>query len=272
MPLLDFKNYKVYYEVTGSGKPILLLNGIMMSTKSWDILLPNFIANNTLIRVDFLDQGQSSRIDKDYDQSIQVELVVALLKHLNISKINVVGISYGAEVAQLLAISHPNIIERLVLANTTAFTNDWLKDIGKQWNMAASTGNGQLYYYTTIPYIYSPDFYHSRIEWMKNREKILVPLFSNIDFLKALTRLTNSANNFDVRSKLSNIKKPTLIIGSDNDLLTPFKEQERIAELISGSKIVKITNCGHASMYEQPAVFMSLVLGFINLEKYIDNI
>lgn len=271
MAYFTFKNKQVYYEINGShGKPILILNGIMMTTKSWEPFKESLSENNLLIRVDFFDQGQSDLLtNQTYNQDIQVELIKALLKHINVEKVNVVGISYGGEVAILLATKYPELIDRLILFNTTPYTSPWLQDIGRSWNEIAKTRNGRSYYLATIPVIYSPNFYQSNIEWMKKREKALAPLFSDPIFLDKIDRLTFSAENFDARDKLDKITARTLIVAADEDYLTPLSNQKLLHEQIKNSELVILPGVGHASMYERPLLFTTLVLGFIN-SKDID--
>jgi 3-oxoadipate enol-lactonase len=264
MPNFNFKNYVINYDVKGEGKPILLLNGIMMSIPSWEPFVKNLTNQNQLIRVDFIDQGMSSRVTEDYTLDLQVEVVKALIDELKIEKTNIVGISYGASVALLFGTKYPQHVERMIVANGTGYTHPWLKDIGKAWNLAAATKNGEAYYFTAIPPVYSPYFYEAKLDWMKAREKILTPIFRNEIFINAMIRLTNSSETYDVMAKLHTIEFPVLIIGSDQDYLTPFQEQLKLHELIRKSQIVKLINSGHASMYEKPFLFTSLVLGFIN--------
>ena len=148
--LFEFENKQVYYETYGSGKPLVILNGIMMSTKSWVPFIKSFSNNNLLILVDFFDQGNSSKMENEgpYDHDIQVRLVEALLNHLNIEKASIVGISYGGEVALEFGCRYQNRVDRLVLFNTCAYTTKWLDDIGKAWNYAAESGNGSSYYFS----------------------------------------------------------------------------------------------------------------------------
>ncbi|MFA7418021.1 MAG: alpha/beta hydrolase, partial [Acholeplasma sp.] len=82
MSYFKYLNKNVYYEVIGSGNPVLILNGIMMSTKSWEPFKPLLSQQFQLIFLDFLDQGQSDAYDENYTQDIQVDLVKALLDHL----------------------------------------------------------------------------------------------------------------------------------------------------------------------------------------------
>ncbi len=273
MSTFQFQNKTVFYSVTGQGKPILLLNGIMMSTASWKPFVETFSKDNQLIMVDFFDQGQSEKLPgQEYTQVIQVALLEALLNHLGLASVNVVGISYGGSVAMQFAIAHPQKVQRLVLFNATSHTSDWLMDIGRAWNKAAASGDGAAYYYTAIPTIYSPQFYAKRIDWMKNREKILVPVFSNPVFTQAMIRLTNSSETHDVRPFLKNITAPTLIVSSEFDYITPMPEQTYLHEQIPNSELVILPGTGHASMYEKPLLFASLILGFVNVSQATFNI
>ena len=80
MALFDYKGYQFYYEVHGDmSNPFILLNGVMMSTKSWTPFVEEFSEKNTLILFDFLDQGQSSKAKESYTQAFQVDLLKAFL-------------------------------------------------------------------------------------------------------------------------------------------------------------------------------------------------
>ncbi len=265
MAILDFKGRNIYYDVQGEGKPILILNGIMMSTKSWEPFVKTLSSNNQLIRLDFIDQGQSDRLDNSaYTQSIQVDIIESLLKTLKLIKVSLVGISYGGEVAILFAAKFPNKVDRMVLFNTTPYTSPWLAEIGKQWNAIGKTRDGSTYYKATIPVIYSPSYYEARLDWMKKREAYLLPIFSNPVFLDAMERLTNSAESFDARNELNQITAPTLIVAADEDYLTPIQNQKELKKAIPNAEMVILPGVGHASMYEKPILFVTLVLGFIN--------
>lgn len=268
MSFLNYNGKKVYYETYGEGKPIVILNGIMMSTSSWTVFKEAFSANNQLILVDFLDQGRSDKMEGiSYTQDIQVEVLKALLDELRLNKVNIVGISYGGEVALEFAVKYQEYIDKLVLFNTTAKTTPWLRDIGIAWNRSAD--DALDYYCTTIPVIYSPKFYNEKSEWMNNRKAVLTEKFFNQKpFMDSMVRLTESAESHDVTHQLSKIKVPTLIVSCDNDYITPMAEQRLLNQLISNSELVVLPNTGHASMYERPVLFVTLVLGFINMIQH----
>ena len=299
MAELMFQNKKVYYEVHGSkGEPIVLLNGIMMSTASWKPFLETMTMHNRLILLDFFDQGQSQRMTEGYTQSIQVELLEAVLKEMAVrmeqESFTLMGISYGGEVAVQYVLAYPERVKRLVLANTCGRTSSWLKKIGDGWNEVAGTDNGYAYYLTTIPVIYSTGFFDYLdtncvilIEWSENvenalpentlkitinrgegdfnREEFLTTHFGKKEVREALIRLTNSAASYNVVDRLHEIQCPTLVISSSEDVLVPPTEQQLLHRHIKGSTYVTINGSGHASMYEAPEAFAALTLGFANL-------
>jgi pimeloyl-ACP methyl ester carboxylesterase len=267
MAFFDFEGKKVYYEVHGEGgEPLVILNGIMMSTNSWKPMMKNFTKNNIVILVDFLDQGQSSRMTESYTHAIQVRLLHALFELLPYEKYNIMGISYGGEVAIQYAVEHPEYVRRLVLANTCGRTSDWLRKIGDGWNEVARGGSGLAYYLTTIPVIYSTAFYENQADWMDRREGTLIPYFSNPAVLEALIRLTDSSRDYNYMDRLHEITCPTLIISSSEDVLVPPTEQVLLHQAIKGSNYVTINGSGHASMYEDANSFLALTLGFVNLD------
>jgi pimeloyl-ACP methyl ester carboxylesterase len=270
MAELIFEGKKVHYEIHGNGgEPIVLLNGIMMSTASWKPFIECMTKHNTLVLVDFFDQGQSERMTESYDHSIQVALLDAVLEEVSAQiwyeKFAIMGISYGGEVAIQYALQHPARVRRLVLANTCGRTSSWLKKIGDGWNEVAKGGNGYSYYLTTIPVIYSTKFYEDRAAWMDGREAFLTQHFSKPEVLQALIRLTDSSVTYNVVDRLHEISCPTLIISSSEDVLVPPTEQQLLHEKIKGSVYVTVNGSGHASMYEAPEAFATLTLGFANL-------
>lgn len=267
MSYIVFEGRKIYYETYGQGKPIVLLNGIMMSTLSWQYFIDIFSVNNQLILMDFFDQGRSDKLEGvQYTLDIQVEALKALFDELKLMRVNLVGISYGGEVALQFSVKYQEYVESLVLFNTTANTSPWLKDIGTGWNL--STGDPMDYYCTTIPVIYSPKFYNENNEWMEKRKSLLTQqVFNQKAFMDSLVRLTESAETHDVVGELSKINVPTLIIGSESDFVTPLPEQKLLHQLIRSSEFVVLPETGHASMYERPVLFTALVLGFVNLEQ-----
>ncbi len=263
MPYFVFDGTEMYYEDHGKGAPLLILNGIFMSCASWTAFLPAIEKTNRLLLLDLLDQGKSGKMQREYTQDVQVEAVAAFLRHLGLEKAHVMGISYGGEVAMKLAARYPALIDKLILSNTAAYTSPWLKDIGHAWEYAFKSYDGHQFFKTCIPMVYSPKFYEENYAWASAREEVFVKAFGR-DVYDAFARLTRSAEQHDAREELGSITAPTLVISSQHDYITPPHQQEALVRSIPGAAYVMVPDAGHALMYEKPAAFIALVLGFIN--------
>ena len=263
MPHIQYNEKNIYYEVHGEGEPLVILNGIMMSTASWAMFLPELTKENQVILLDFFDQGASAKINPGYQHATQVEVVETVINHLKLEKINLFGISYGGQIAMHFAIKNKHLINKLLLFNTTSYTSPWLKEVGNSWKKAATLRDKELFYQITIPIIYAPEFYTKNVQWMEDRKDFLYSVFTN-EFLDGMIRLIESAESHDIRTHLKELDGiKTLIVGSEYDFITPDKDQQYIHNEISSSEFVVIRGCGHASMYEKPVQFLTLVRGFI---------
>ena len=263
MATFDFEGMDIYYESHGEGAPLLILNGIFMSCASWQGFVPTFAAHNRLLLLDLADQGRSGRCQTDYTQELQERIVIAFLDHLGLSSTNIAGMSYGGEVAMRVAARHPDRVRKLVLSNTTAHTSAWLRDIGRGWEYAMNSHDGHQFFATCIPTVYSPAFYEAREQWAHDREELFVRYFT-ADVYDAFARLTRSAETHDERANLARISAPTLVISAQWDFITPLPNQLALVEGIDGAAHAVICDAGHAAMYEKPAEFTALVLGFVN--------
>jgi pimeloyl-ACP methyl ester carboxylesterase len=270
MATFSFEGKDIYYEEHGSGPTILLLNGILMSTPSWAEYVEPLSSQNHLILMDLLDQGRSAKMPGPYSQDIQAEVVEGLCQHLGLERLSVGGYSYGGKVALQFALDYPQRVERLLLFNSMAWTSPWIADIGESWNRAAKV-DGEAFYLSTMPIIYSPHFYEDNIQWLTDRQSWVLPLFDNPDFRANITRLTDSGLGFDVRDRLSEIKIPTLVVSGELDSLVPIAEQKLMVSQIAGSQHVVLAGSGHATMYEASLAFASLIIGFVNNPKVTYN-
>ena len=84
--------------------------------------------------------------------------------------------------------------------------------------------------------------------------------------------LTISAEDHDLTEQVKNITTKTLIVSSENDYITPKEEQQMLHGYMKNSEYIIIPESGHASMYEKPALFITLTLGFVNSSQLDINI
>ena len=108
----------LYYEIHGSGGvPVVLLHGAYMSTGAMQPLLSDLAKSRQIIAVDLQGHGRTADIDRPLQYEQMADDVAALLEHLDISQADIVGYSMGGNVALQLAIRHPDLVRKLVVAS-----------------------------------------------------------------------------------------------------------------------------------------------------------
>ncbi|SRR6056297_1588001 len=252
----------LYYEVHGEGKPLILLNGIMMNALSWKDHIPKFKEGYKIIAYDMRDQGQSSRLKEGYTIETHVEDLKYLLDYLKIDKINLLGVSYGSQVALLFAIKYPNRVDKMILPNATDHIDNYLKAIGEVWKIAAKSYDGETFFDLALPFIYSRPFYNSNLNWLMERRKMFKESLTK-PWFDGLYRLACSNENYDVRDKIHTIDKEVLFISGEEDFITPHNHMWEMHNKISNSTLIKLDATGHALFFERINDFMKIINDFL---------
>ena len=111
----DVNGLHLYYETYGSGAPLVLLHGGMLTIDlNFATLIPTLAKTHTLIGVELQGHGRTANIDREITYPNLASDVVALLDHLGIDKAAVLGHSMGGGVALELAVSHPDRVSAIV--------------------------------------------------------------------------------------------------------------------------------------------------------------
>jgi pimeloyl-ACP methyl ester carboxylesterase len=102
---------KMYYEIHGTGKPLVLLHGAF----GWATVYPSLAKNRQVIAVELQGHGHTGDIDRPLSIEQMADDTAALLEHLKIGKADFFGYSMGGNVALGIAIRHPNVVDRLAI-------------------------------------------------------------------------------------------------------------------------------------------------------------
>src|SRR5262249_31686413 len=119
----------LYYEVYGSGEPLVLLHGGVASTESWSNILPALVAGRQIIAVDLQAHGHTADIDRPMRYELMAEDIVGLIKYLGLAKADLMGYSLGGGVALKTAIDHPEVVNKLIVVSTTFSRNGWYHEV-----------------------------------------------------------------------------------------------------------------------------------------------
>ena len=189
---------KVYYEVYGTGDPIVLLHGAYMTINSnWSELIPVLSKTRKVIALELDGHGHTPLSQRPFSYQTLASDVAAVLKHLKIDSADILGFSYGGTVAFQFAIQHPVMTKKLIIISSTYKSEGWL---GIMYTMLVGI---------------KPDAFDNtpiRSEYIK-----VAPDTSNWHKFIA-TMLKFSAEKFNLGDdKIKNIKAPVLLIMGDND-------------------------------------------------------
>jgi pimeloyl-ACP methyl ester carboxylesterase len=113
----------MYYEIHGRGRPTILLHGAYMTIDLMGAILPGLAKSRQVIAMEQQGHGHTADVDRPLTYEQMADDTAALVRHLEVDNPDVVGYSMGGGIALQMAIRHPDLVRRLVLASTS-FTSD----------------------------------------------------------------------------------------------------------------------------------------------------
>jgi pimeloyl-ACP methyl ester carboxylesterase len=121
---------RMYYEVHGSGEPVVLLHGAFMTiTNNWDGWIDELSKTRKVIAVEMQGHGRTADIPREPSSENLADDVAALLKYLKISRADLIGYSMGGRVALQVAVRHPDQVRKVVVMSST-FRRDGMTQEG----------------------------------------------------------------------------------------------------------------------------------------------
>jgi pimeloyl-ACP methyl ester carboxylesterase len=110
---------KMYYEIHGNGFPIVLIHGGGSTLETtFGRIIPRLSKNHKVIAVEMQAHGHTADIDRDMTFEQDADDIAALLKHLKIEKADIFGFSNGASTTLQIAIRHPELVNKIIVAST----------------------------------------------------------------------------------------------------------------------------------------------------------
>jgi len=262
MPEKKINNVSIYYEFHGQeNAPVLVLNnGILMNAAtSWVFQTPALSRRYRLLQYDCRGQGQSGRPDEKYTMEQHADDLARLLEALDIPQAHIAGISYGGEVGQAFALQYPQKTRSLILADTVSQVGAELEMVIASWIDAAKRGDGEAFFNASVPWNFSPEFIAANPLLMADAKK----RYQDLDF-EAVTRLCECFLQVDFTGRLSEIRAPACILYGQKDILKGCDYAQILKHGIPHAELHEISGAGHASCWERPQSFNTIVLGFLS--------
>lgn len=221
----------MYYRIVGKGSPILLIHGGLSDQHAWDAMLPFLAQHHQVIVADSRGQGSSTRTRDPITYQLMADDYVALLDHLNIDKVDLVGWSDGAIIGLDIAMRFPDRLQSLFAqaANVTP---------------EGSTG----YLQARADGVPIPELRH----------------YHSID--REIDALWQNEPNYTEKD-LANITVRTAIVLGDHDTAISRDHTDFIAAAIPGAQLIILPNMGHSAPVEHPRAYARAVLAFIDNDR-----
>ena len=131
----------LYFAEKGSGPPLLLVHGLMVSGEMFEPVIDHFAATHRVIVPDLRGHGRSRGLPPPYTAAQLASDLVHLLDHLDVKTTDVLGYSQGGAIAQQLVLDHPFRCSHLVLGCTYAYNmatrREWVEGHLAPWLVAA---------------------------------------------------------------------------------------------------------------------------------------
>jgi len=115
----------LYYEIHGSGEPLVLLPGGFMTVEAMGEIVPQLAATRRVIGVELQGHGHTADIERPLGFESMADDIAALIRHLGLERADIFGYSLGGAVGLQTAIRHPEMVRKLALASTAFKRNGW---------------------------------------------------------------------------------------------------------------------------------------------------
>ncbi|HEX8765136.1 MAG TPA: alpha/beta hydrolase [Candidatus Acidoferrum sp.] len=208
---------KLYYEIHGSGEPLVLLHGGLGSIEMVGEALSSLAKTRQVIAVDLQAHGRTADIDRPISYEALGDDIAGLLKHLGIEKADVMGYSLGAGTALQTTIRHPAVVRKLVAVSTVFKRQGWYSEIlaaMARMGPAAAEQLKQSPLYQT----------YSRIAPKPENWPVLVAKMGEL-----------LRKDYDWSKDIAAIKAPTMLVVGDADSMHPEHAVE-FFQLLGGGK------------------------------------
>ena len=245
---------KVYYEVYGTGKPIVLIHGAFMTISgNWGELIPELSKTRKVIAVELQDHGHTAFSERKLDLATLASDVAGVMSYLKVDSADITGYSMGGSVAYQFAIKYPKRVKKLVIISSTWKSSGWIPEIAgafKQMKPEMFENSPMKTAYDAV----APD----KTKWSKFMGQMLAFVGESFDMGEA---------------NIAKINSPVLLISGDNDGLDKI-ELMKTYKLLGGgisadlapmpkSQLAIVPAQSHVSLMMQTNIILGYLEGFL---------
>lgn len=270
--LMKIGDQQVHVEQSGHGEPILLLHGFAASTYSYRRLAPLLADHYRVIAIDLNGFGYTERPDdaEAYSTDGQLQMIKGVMDALQVEQTTVVGHSYGATIAMLLATKHPERVRDLVLISPPPKFEQtpWYFNLAPGRAVAYGMVRGLLsnpgQFRKTLTNAFYQESMLSPEDAEAYRERLLVKGLSSAFKGFSASFIRGDGSELDP----NRVSQPTLVIAGRHDTIVSLQHCQEMADAIPEGHLVIMENSGHSAPEEEPdAVYAAIQEALSRTEK-----
>jgi 3-oxoadipate enol-lactonase len=241
----------------GGGPWLTFVHQLGGDLSIWDQLAGYFRDDFTVLRYDVRGHGQTAVSPQPFSVSDLSDDLAALLDALGAPTTHLVGMSMGGMIAQQFALDHPSRVDTLTIADSTPGTGPEARSTWDQRAHAARSDGMAALTSSTLSRWLTPDFQAAHPEAVEPIREVLAQTLP-----EGYAMACEALREFDVRSKLGNIRCPTLTVAGRHDSGTPPATTQAIADAIKGAQF-ELLDAAHLAPIEQAHRFAALLETFL---------
>jgi len=231
--------YRVHFYEGGDGPPLVFVHGLGAESLNWVSAMLDLRHQFHVYAIDLLGHGDTQKPDIAYSIGQQSEMLRQFLESQNIKSADLVGVSMGGWVALKLAVEHPEVVNRLVVADAAGLTfqtnitvKNFLPATPEEFATFMAMLTPRQYH---APYPVQRDFLNQVAEHAWITRRIFDSFLTHQDVLDG---------------KLQGIKAPVLVIWGKQEKLIPLSVGEQMKQQLPNSSLLVCMDSGHLAVYE----------------------
>lgn len=262
MPYMKVNDISMYYEIHGQGEPIVFIGGFGADHADWSAIKYRFTNKYQVILFDNRGAGQTDVPNEPYSLEQMADDVAVLCSELGVKQAHFIGSSMGGFILQILAVRYSGLVKSAIISNSAMVIHSPFQIYVK------------AHYELLQAKAPQESLFQSICSWMFSYQFLTQPGMLNLLIQMGLEKpypfsLQGYAGQsaaliqFDSRSWVHQIKAPTLVLASDQDLVFSETMVQQLVEQIRDAYYYCFTECGHLPHIEYPEKFSQVVQDFI---------
>jgi len=256
------QNTKLYFEMKGTGKPLLLLHSGSSDHRMWAEQCRKLSRYFQVIIPDFRGYGKSPAPSEPFSH---FEDMFYFIQNLKLKNVNIVGCSLGGKVAIELVIAHPEAVNRLILVSPglNGYEYQDVETLEKDAILEELIADGKRQEVADLLI----DIWVVGLK--RKRDTVSLDVISLVremildNYYSVVDKYPETSPGFNVISRLNEIHVPTLVMIGDEDLSDMLAISQLVADRIPGAKRLEINNAAHLPNLENGTLFNQSVIDFL---------